>query len=405
MPNSEVAFPLWSTVFGFVIGAVVGSFLNMVIWRLPRRISFVNPSKSFCPKCDHPLEAIDLVPLLSWASTGGKCRYCKAPVAPRYFIVEVVTAVLFSALWYRFLVAGYQPLETVFYMLETAGLIAVIFIDWEMLIIPDELNAYLLIVAVLYRAFDRTLLQGLEGGLMGWGLLWGITFLGRVAFKKDAMGHGDIKMMRGVGFLLGMLLVTASLGMAVILGLVVGLTLIGYSSLRRKKDAAAADEEEPYDEKPESLSSLIFCGAWYLLCLDVLVLPFPKLSERVEALVWKLDGRPAEELAAHRASEHGLEEDNWKPSITTIPFGPYLAAGALLCMLFAGPITTSILGWWDSSTGRSADRASSLFPRERFATETASHSYRLAKTADRVEPTCFLSKQVGIGAFGAEYRL
>jgi leader peptidase (prepilin peptidase)/N-methyltransferase len=369
-------FPNWSATFGFVIGAVIGSFLNMVIHRLPRKISFINPSKSFCPKCEHPLEAVDLVPLLSWLSTGGKCRYCKEPVAVRYFLVELLTAALFTALWYQFLVATYAPLKCGFYALETAGLVGVIFIDWELYIIPDELNAYLLIVPVIYRLIDRSFLVGLEGGLLGWGLLWGIAFLGRIAFRKDAMGHGDIKMMRGVGFLLGMLLVGASLAMAVVLGLVFGLALIAYEALRPKPENAANPEEVPFEDlPPEKIGDLAIAGFWYLTCMDVVALPFPSL--------YRLIGEETQE-------EGAFDDENWKPSMTTIPFGPYLAAGAIACMLFANPISGEITTWWLNSTGRPAGGTTSRIESERFASNFSLDSYGKATELDKVEPRCFL---------------
>ncbi len=376
-------FPNWSVIFGFVIGAVIGSFLNMAIYRLPRKLSFVNPSKSFCPKCKHPLEAVDLFPLLSWLSTGGKCRYCKAPVAVRYFLVELLTAGLFSALWFQFLIATYAPLKCGFFALEMAGLVAVIFIDWELYIIPDELNAFLLIVAVAYRLIDHSVIDGLKGGVLGWGLLWGIAVLGRVAFGKDAMGHGDIKMMRGVGFLLGMTLMTASLGMAVVLGLIFGLSLIAYAKFRKSPTEPAATTDEPEEEfPPESIGSLFKLGAWYLLCLDVVALPFPGL--------YKVIGETVQ--------EDDIDED-WKPTLTTIPFGPYLAAGAIACMLFANPVEAAIASWWQSSTGAQNSTTTSLKIRERFGGKLPSQSYEGSNRVDKVEPTSFDLKPVGYAVF------
>jgi leader peptidase (prepilin peptidase)/N-methyltransferase len=120
----------------------------MAIYRLPRQISFVHPSRSFCPKCKHPLAGVDLLPLLSWLSTGGKCRYCKEPVSSRYFWVEVLTAILFSGLWWQYLIVGEDPLRAGMYMAAAACLVAIIFIDAELFIIPDEINAMLLFLGV-----------------------------------------------------------------------------------------------------------------------------------------------------------------------------------------------------------------------------------------------------------------
>src|ERR1019366_5000081 len=99
-------------------------------------------------------------------------------------------------------------------------------------IIPDELNAIMLMFGVAYHAFSKTLMIALWGALLGWGLLWGIALLGRLLFRKDAMGHGDIKMMRGVGAMLGPGLLVANLAIAVVAGLVIGLTKLGVASKR-----------------------------------------------------------------------------------------------------------------------------------------------------------------------------
>lgn len=328
---------------GFLLGAVVGSFLNMVIYRLPRGLSFVEPKSSFCPKCNHPLGVVDLFPLLSWLSTKGKCRYCHEPVAARYFVVELITGGLFAAIWWQAFCQTFQPQVgmAVFYWLMSASLVAVIFIDWELYIIPDELNATLLVIGVGYHAWNHSLPTALKGALLGWGLLWGIALLGRVAFGKDAMGDGDIKMMRGVGALLGPTLLLANLGIAVVLGIIGGVAGLLLAS-QAEKAKAKSGEAEAKPEEPESLpeplpvSFVMLAGVWYLLCLDIVGLIVPPLNRWVESRL------PAEVVE---------EDENWAPSVTTIPFGPYLAAGALICMLFAQPIENGIAGWWKRSTG------------------------------------------------------
>jgi leader peptidase (prepilin peptidase)/N-methyltransferase len=351
----------------------MGSFLNMVIWRLPRGISFVRPSRSFCPKCKHPLSAVDLIPLLSWLSTGGKCRYCKAPVASRYFWVEVLTGALFAGVWWRYLIVGESPLQAGFYMAAVALLVAIIFIDGELFIIPDEINALLLVVGITLAAMQGSLMTAIWGALLGWGLLFGIQLLGRLAFGKDAMGDGDIKMMRGVGALLGPALVVADVGIAVVLGLVGGIAGIALSK-RKQPEAVAvkaseaptvapvapsenkpegpADSEQPSDPAvnptstadavpsasavevaeaeymPTPVPLVLFAGVYYLLCLDIVALFVPALNR------WAMSLYPPGFFPEEKVGE----EDDWKPSATTIPFGPYLAAGALICILFAAAI-------------------------------------------------------------------
>ncbi len=320
-------FPEWTPIVGFWLGAVIGSFLNVVIYRLPRGISLANPAHSFCPSCRHQLGAKALVPLLSWASSRGRCVYCGAGVPARYFWVELVNGGLWAWLWQVFFVqspaAGPWALGCA-YALAAAALVAIIWIDWELYIIPDEINAFLLLVGLGYWAIAGDLRFALWGALAGWGILFGIALLGRLAFGKDAMGHGDIKMMRGVGALLGVRLVVADLMIAVVAALAISVAMLALA--RRKPIPAESEEEDGEPYAPESVRDLVVLGVSYLLCLDVIALFWKGLYPR-------LGFQPEPET---------IGEDDWTPSATTIPFGPYLAIGALAGMLFSGPILGAI---------------------------------------------------------------
>lgn len=334
-------FPDWTWIVGFVIGASIGSFLNVVIYRLPRGKSLSNPPKSFCPRCNHSLALPDLMPLLSWLLSKGRCRYCDEPVAPRYFLVELINGSLWAVIWYRFFCEGWDPTRAIFYAAVAACLVAIIFIDWELYIIPDELNATLFFFGLGYHVLSNSIMVAVWGALLGWGLLWGIAFLGRVAFGKDAMGHGDIKMMRGVGALLGPLLLGASVALAVVAGLVIGVAVLALA----KKAAPVAESDaatEPEEEyAPESIKSLLVTGTWYLLCLDIFAVFIPNMEKPLAKI-----------LGDEYVEEETWEEvENWTPSATTIPFGPYLAIGALICMIASGPIENAILTYWRNSTG------------------------------------------------------
>jgi len=315
-----------------MFGATIGSFLNVVIYRLPRGLSLSNPPKSFCPNCKHSLGVPDLFPLFSYLLSKGKCRYCAQPVSSRYFWVELLNGSLFAVIWWQYLIVSFDPLRTCFFALTTAALVAVIFIDWELYIIPDELNAVLLVFGVAYHAFDKSLMVALSGALLGWGLLWGIALLGRLLFQKDAMGHGDIKMMRGVGALLGPGLLVVNMGIAVVAGLVIGLALLAFAKKPQVEEPQPEGEEDFLP--PESIGSLFVHGAWYLSCLDIVAIFSPGIYK------W-IGETPSEEIA---------EDDDWKPSHTTIPFGPYLAMGAIICMLFAAPIEKAVSDYLKSVT-------------------------------------------------------
>ena len=322
-------FPVWTWIVGFWIGAAVGSFLNVVIYRLPRGLSIYRPQHSFCPTCQRQLTVAELVPLLSWALQKGKCKCGAAKIGPRYFIVELVNGTLWAAIWYQQLVVGADPVLAIGYALFAAALVAAIFTDLAHYIIPDQINAFMFAtglginVATIVQNRPEAWLWGMPssvaGALVGIGVLWGIAFLGRILFRKDAMGHGDIKMARGIGAVLLPVGALISFSLAIVLGAVLGIVMI----LARRRAAASSDgeDEEPYE--PESIGSLLKSLVGYLLCIDIIGLAWPKLYES-----W------------FGENPYEVEQFEEEPEVelTMIPFGPYLAAGALGVVLFAGPL-------------------------------------------------------------------
>ncbi|MCG9893972.1 MAG: prepilin peptidase [Fimbriimonadaceae bacterium] len=329
-------FPEWTWIVGFWIGAAIGSFLNVVIYRLPRGLKLSEPAHSFCPNCRNRLGVVDLVPLLSWLFLRGKCRQCGESVPARYFVVELITASLWGLIWHQQLVLREEPIFAVGYMLFSAGIVAAIFTDLAHYIIPDEVNAWLLVCglgingALIAAGRPEAWMWGMPsavaGALVGWAVLWSITFLGRVFAGKDAMGHGDIKMARGIGAVLLPTLALVSFGLAVFFGAVMGL-LVVWRRTKAGHGAASETEAEPEsgDEspelEPESLGSIAWCGLGYLLCIDVFGLFYTPLSE------WWFGENP-----------YSVEdvEENPQVDLSEIPFGPSLAAGALGAVLF-GP--------------------------------------------------------------------
>lgn len=322
-------FPEWTWIVGLMIGAAIGSFLNVVIYRMPRLLSLGKPKHSFCPSCKHQLGMPDLVPLFSWLFSKGKCRHCGLKISSRYFWVELINGSLWAAIWYRYFCAdptGSEWVLACFYLLATAALVAIIFIDGEHYIIPDEINAFLLFLGIGFAVYSHDWKLLLYGYLMGWGVIFGIAFLGRIAFGKDAMGHGDIKMMRGVGALLGPILTVFDVGIAVITGLIFGLMFMGIQATKDSKakasgassdGAAVVAEVDEEEYEPERIKDLLILGITYLLCFDIAAIWFPKIYGSM--------GYPVEDVS--------VEDDEWEPSLTTIPFGPYLAIGAIVCML------------------------------------------------------------------------
>src|SRR5882724_12746692 len=133
---SVVPFHFWSLVF-FWFGCIVGSFLNVCIYRMPRDLSVVTPP-SHCPHCKYSIPFYLNIPLVTWLALKGRCKNCGAPISPRYFIVELLTGFTFLACWLAF---GHQsPALASVYSIFLAGLIAATFIDFEHFIIPDEIT-------------------------------------------------------------------------------------------------------------------------------------------------------------------------------------------------------------------------------------------------------------------------
>lgn len=338
-------FPEWTVLVGFWIGATIGSFLNVVIYRMPRNMSLGKPTYSFCPSCKARLGPGDLVPLLSWAFSKGKCRHCVEKVASRYFWVELMNGAIWAAIWWQYLIAGSEPAKAVAYALAAATLVAIIFIDWELYIIPDPINIFLMLVGFGYNAWlyiDKSPMATLwgmpssvAGALVGIAVLWGIAFLGRVLFGKDAMGHGDIKMARGIGAVLLPATACISFMLAVVLGAVLG--AIQVIALKRTAGPAEPEASDVEDEPPpESIGSLLKAGLGYVLCFDFIGQFAPKFYKS-----WF-----GEDL--HMSFE---EVTDFEVERTMIPFGPYLALGAIFATVFQAQILHAITSYWTWATG------------------------------------------------------
>jgi len=340
-------FPQWTWIVGLLIGAAIGSFLNVVIYRMPRGISLSNPKNSFCPSCKHQLTVLDLFPLFSWLFLRGRCRHCKAKVSSRYFFVELITGSIWAGIWYEYLIAGSDPARAFAFALAAAALVAIIFIDWELYIIPDQVNAWLLVIGLAYNgwliyqkapeAWTWGMPSAVAGALVGIAILWGIAFLGRLIFRKDAMGHGDIKMARGIGAVLFPATAVASFGIAVALGAVLGVAQVLLRGRGGTEDETANDANKEEEEMPpESISSLLKSGLGYVLCFDIIGLFIPSFYK-----VWYGED-PYEPISE--------EADDFEVERTMIPFGPYLALGAIVATVFQTRLMDWVQAYWRWAT-------------------------------------------------------
>lgn len=241
MELPRVMLELWA----FLLGCAVGSFLNVCIYRLPRDRSVVSPP-SHCPQCGARLRAVDLLPLVSFLALGRKCRFCGGVISWRYFIVELLTGVVFLLAW---LACG-ESLRVIPCWIFTAVVIAVIFTDLDHMIIPDSLVLVGLAAAVLQEGMTvwsgeapllsvvvpgtgLALPKAVAGGLVGLGLFVLIRAFSQLVFRREGMGLGDVKLAGAIGAMLGPGLALLSFGLAITAGAVLGVALLALRVRRR----------------------------------------------------------------------------------------------------------------------------------------------------------------------------
>jgi leader peptidase (prepilin peptidase) / N-methyltransferase len=206
-----------------LLGLVTGSFLNVCIYRLPRKESLVWPG-SHCPSCGRRLTAPELVPVLSYLILKGKCRTCGFSIPARYPVVEAVTGVVFY--WAAANANG--SLDFARSALFLTGLIVVFFIDLEHGLIPDSVTLPLLAVGLGFAAAggESVFQDRLSAAGGGFFLFWGIYLVGTWLLKKEAMGGGDLKLAAMMGAFLGVRMLAVGLFLGFLFGALVSLWLM-----------------------------------------------------------------------------------------------------------------------------------------------------------------------------------
>lgn len=226
-----------------ILGAVLGSFLNCTAYRIARKESFVK-GRSHCPSCGHDLGVLDLIPIFSWVFLGGKCRYCKSKISIRYFIAEVLMALV------SILCLIHTDLSVLYIrdMILICCLFCLSMVDLEIFEIPDGL---LIIAAAAWFAalpFQTQLLtrlwQGVLAGVVVGGAILLISLLCDKILKRDTMGGGDIKLLAVCGLYLGLVRSLFMLILACIIGIVVALITRNRGSDPDKNELCEEDEEE-----------------------------------------------------------------------------------------------------------------------------------------------------------------
>jgi len=235
--------------FFFLFGIVIGSFLNVCIFRIPEEISIISPG-SRCPRCEAPIKPYDNIPVLGWLLLHGKCRNCHLPISPMYPVVEFLTGALFVLTYYTFGVT----LPTFKFLFFSCLIIILIVTDLRVRLLPDAVNWFGFGVALafatrippdgfsdvwLHGQFAYPMLTGVLDALLGAAfgslVLWGAATLYRVVRKREGMGMGDVKMMAMVGAFLGArgafltILLGTLFGSIIGLGTVACLFLVGWN--------------------------------------------------------------------------------------------------------------------------------------------------------------------------------
>lgn len=207
-------------VFFFILGAIFGSFGNVIIYRLPKEESIVKP-RSYCYSCKTPIKWYDNIPILSWFILRGRCRHCGARFSFRYPLVELIMGALFM-LSYHYVGISWSLLE---YLIFIFGLVVCTFIDLDHMILPDEFTLSGIVIGLIGAALNphRDFLDALFGVLMGGGFLWGMAYVYYLLTKQEGMGGGDIKLLAWIGALLGWKAIPFVIMSSAIIGSVVGL--------------------------------------------------------------------------------------------------------------------------------------------------------------------------------------
>jgi len=207
----------------FVLGAAVGSFLNVCIRRLPAGESIVHPP-SHCPQCGAPIRSWDNIPVLSYLLLRGRCRSCRTPISARYPLVEALSGALLVALLYKYGLSA----SLAVYGLFVAALIVVSFIDLDHQIIPDAISLPGIVVGVVCAALGlgSGFTDSLIGVALGGGLLYAVAVGYELLTGREGMGGGDIKLLAMIGAFLGWRAVLVTLVLGSFTGAALGLALI-----------------------------------------------------------------------------------------------------------------------------------------------------------------------------------
>lgn len=218
----------------FLLGSAIGSFLNVVVYRLPAGLSIFWPP-SRCPKCGHRLKATENIPILGWLRLRGRCSNCRQPISVRYPLVETVTGLLFLLIYWQF---GLSLVQTVGYWALFSWLLALTLIDIDTMTLPNALTKSGLVLGIVFQgviAGIPGIIGAVTGAVLGIWLFDLVTLGGSLAFGQAAMGGGDAKLAAMMGAWLGWQLLLLAGFLACLLGAVGGTVAIALGWLSRRQ--------------------------------------------------------------------------------------------------------------------------------------------------------------------------
>lgn len=245
LSNTLSSEPILFITISVILGLMVGSFLNVVIYRLPKmmerewhnnclelqgkeiseqkKFTLASP-RSACPKCNHQITALENIPIISYLLLGGKCKGCKTKISIRYPLVEALTGALLGVVTYKF---GYTH-TTLFAWVFSLALITLTFIDFDTQLLPDDITLPLLWLGLLFNLNNGfiDLKSAVIGAVAGYLILWSVYWLFKIVTKKEGMGYGDFKLLAAIGAWFGWQLIPAVILLSSVLGTVIGIALI-----------------------------------------------------------------------------------------------------------------------------------------------------------------------------------
>ena len=325
--------------WAFVFGAVVGSFLNVVIARVPAGLSIVSPA-SRCPRCKSGIAWFDNVPILSWVALRARCRSCGEPISARYPTVELLVGLLALAISFRY---GFNA-SSLGYFALAALLVALAYIDLDTWLLPNELTVPLLLLGLaspLWNGGRVGFVESAIGAAAGFAVFAAIALFGEKILHREIMGWGDVVLLGGIGAWLGFRALLPVVMLSALQGSVVGLLLLagGRKLGGREEEASAGAPLAPSGEATGSGARPAAAG-----------------GTGASATATEPAGPQAGGLGAEHELDagHGLDaehehdaehededddEDDWTPPPHAVPYGPFLALAALQWLLLGDLLT------------------------------------------------------------------